>query len=135
MQNVPQHVVATIDPATVASSAPGTSDGIDLSHYHDVTFLVLLGDIANETVTITVQKDTVSNFASAETHSQIVLAADASDNDNIQRAIEVEAREVDQRYVRLHVVTGSTSGGPMSAVAVATPRFSDMDELATVTRT
>lgn len=127
-------VIATIDPATVTSAAPATSDVIDLSLFHDVTFVVNLGNMAAETITATVQKDTASAFSTPTTHLQKALSADASANDNTQLVFRIHAREVNERYIRLHLVTGSTSGGPASAVAIATPRYSGIGELATVTR-
>jgi hypothetical protein len=134
MNNLPQLVVATIDPQTIANSAKA-SDVIDLSLFHDVTFYLSLGDIANEDITITLQHDADVNFGSPTTlGSANVVAGSATANDLKQRVYHVEARSVPERYLRMTLVTSDAVGGPMSMIAIATPRYSNSGDLDSVAR-
>jgi hypothetical protein len=135
MNNTQQLVVSTIDPISCTSAAPRNSDPIDMSLYHDVTFVLNLGDMANETITATLQKDSTSAFGSPVTHgTPDAMAASATANDGLQRVYKVQARDVNKRWLRLNVVTGNTVGGLICVIVMATPRYSDAGELSTVVR-
>lgn len=112
-------LVGTVDPQTVANTEKFT-DVVDMSKFHQVLAIALLGDMANETVDFkayTCDSDG-SNATSLKSCTQ--LAASASANDNKQLAIQVRADELGtlgKQYVKFGLVTGNTTGGP-AAVAV-----------------
>lgn len=114
-------IVSTIDPATVTST-PATGDWVDMSKYDQVLFLFALGNMAAETIDAAVEEATSSGGAGAQAlKAATQLAAHASNNDNKQIAIEVNAADLSDgfRYVRPTLVTGNTTGGPASCIGVA----------------
>src|SRR4051812_26944337 len=87
-------VVGTIDPQTVSNSELFT-DVIDMSKWHEVMAIALLGNMANETVTFTGYTCTSSgSSASAISGKSVALTASASANDNAQEIISVKSEEV-----------------------------------------
>lgn len=115
-------VVSTIDPVTITSTQV-YGDGVDMSKYHQVTFIFSLGDMASETIDALVQSDTAAahDDTPATLKSATQLAAHATNNDNKQIVITVRSEDLPtgDRYVRPSMVTGGATGGPASCVGLA----------------
>lgn len=115
-------IVSTIDPQTVANSAIN-GDAVDMSKYHRVAFIFSLGNMAAETIDCLVQEDSASAFNVNPTTYKAAaqLAAHASNNDNTQIVIEVDATKLadGNRYVRPRMVTGNSTGGPASCIGIS----------------
>jgi len=116
----------TLDPVTVVNSEV-FSDVIDMKKFHKVLGTLLIGNVASETivfrcVTCDSAGNNVAAFKTAST-----LAAHATNNDGKQILIEVDGADLPgttnaDRYIKFGVVTGSTSGGPMSISAHGIPK-------------
>jgi hypothetical protein len=114
-------IVATIDPATIANTEV-FSDVVDMSLYHQVLAIALLGNMASET--IDVQCYTCDSGGSNATLLKKItqLAASATANDNAQAAINVRAEELaatSKQYIKFSIVTGGATGGPAALVVLA----------------
>lgn len=131
-------VAAVLNPATV-NSTPAYSGTVDMTLFARISLIAMLGDIAAETVDVRLESDTVNTFNDDLTTvvAATQLAADASANDSKQLILEAAAASIKEghRYVRARFVTGSTSGGPMGAVILGVPFYSDQDQPATVLET
>lgn len=132
-------VAATIDPQTV-NSTPQVSDYIDMSLFHQATFIFALGDMASETIDARVQEATDSSGTGAKAlKSATQLAAHATNNDNKQIVITVRQEDLDRDNDFTHVagrlVTGNTTGGPACCIGIGhDPVYGPAsdDDLATV---
>lgn len=114
-------VVSTIDPQTVANSAK-VGDYVDMSKYQKVIFYFLLGDMAAETIDCGVYEATDSGGTGAQAlKAATQLAAHASNNDNKQIVIEVNAANLSSGFTHVapRMVTGNTTGGAASAIGLA----------------
>lgn len=113
-------VVGTVDPQTVANTEKFT-DVIDMSKFHQVLGVAMLGDMAAETIDFKAYYcDSDGNNASA-LKSATQLAGHASNNDNKQIVIQVRADELgplSKQYIKFGLVTGNTTGGPAAVVAI-----------------
>lgn len=120
-------VVGTIDPATVANSEQFT-DVIDMSKFHQVLGIALLGNMAAETIDFKCYYCDSDGNNAAALKSATQLAAHASNNDATQIAINVRADDLvaqSKRYIKFGLVTGGATGGPAAVVALGTDaRFS-----------
>lgn len=116
-------VVATVDPQAVANTEK-FSDVVDMSKFHAVAGIALLGDMANETIDFKAYScdSDGSNAASLKAATQ--RTGSASANDNSQTVIGVRAEELlasGKRYVKFGLVTGGATGGIGAVVVVADP--------------
>lgn len=117
-------VVATVDPQTVANSEKVT-DAVDMKLHDQVAFILLLGDMAAETIDFRLESDSDSGFATDKQTLKAAtqLAAHATNNDNSQIVLWCRAQDLlanaNHRYVRGRAITGAGVGGPAAIVAVA----------------
>ncbi|NBO91666.1 MAG: hypothetical protein EBV06_05040 [Planctomycetia bacterium] len=118
--------VAVLDPQTVANTAK-LSAAVDMSKFHQVTFVFLLGDMANETIDAGVYESDASGgtYTALSGKQATQLAAGASANDNKQIVITVRSEELSsgKRYLKGRLITGGATGGVACIVAYAQPRF------------
>lgn len=113
-------IVGTIDPATVANTEVFT-DVVDVSKFHQVLGIALLGNLAAETVDFKAYSCDSNGSNAAALKSATQLAAHASNNDNTQVAIGVRAEDMQasgKQYVKFGLVTGGASGGPAAVLAL-----------------
>jgi hypothetical protein len=131
-------IAGLLTPATV-NSTPAYSTTIDMTKWSSIMVLAALGNMAAETIDISIQSDTVSTF---DDDLQTVvaatqLAAHASNNDSKQVLLEAYAAAIPEghRYARVKVVTGDTTGGPVAAVVLGLPHYSNEAQPATIVET
>ncbi len=113
-------VVGTIDPATVANTEVFT-DVIDMSKFHQVLGIALIGNVASETIDFKAYSCASGGGSAASLKVATQLAAHASNNDNTQLVINVRAEDMQasgQQYIKFGLVTGGATGGPCSVVAL-----------------
>jgi len=113
-------LVGTIDPQTVANTEKFT-DVVDMSEFHQVLAIAMLGDMAAETIDFTAYICDSDGSNATELKAAAQLSAHASDNDNKQIAIQVRADELGplgKRYVKFGLVTGNTTGGAASVAVI-----------------
>lgn len=110
-----------------------------MSIWEETIFILLLGDMASETIDFKLQESATSGGTytdiSGKTATQ--LAAHASNNDNKQIVINLKAPELSagMRYVKARAITGGATGGPACVVALGMkPKFGPAsdDDLADV---
>lgn len=108
-------VIATIDPQAVANTELFT-DVVDMSKFHKVMGVALLGGWAAETIDFDAYTcDSAGNNAAALKSTQ--QAAHATNNDNTQVVVEVKGDDLSpdtsnkDRYIKFGLVSGSTTGG------------------------
>jgi hypothetical protein len=128
-------VIAVRNPATL-NSTPGLSDVVDMSKYRSVMAILLLGDMAAETIDFSLQTDSASAF-NVDVQTLVAatqLAAHASNNDNKQIILHavVEKMKAGHRYLRARAVTGNTTGGPAAMILLGEPRYSNEANLSAV---
>jgi hypothetical protein len=107
-------LVSVSDPGTL-NSTPKHSTPVDMSKWHQVVFVLALGDMAAETIDFLVQTCDSDGSNPATLKSAVQLAAHASNNDNKQLLISVRAEELldsGKTHVRARALTGNTTGGP-----------------------
>lgn len=112
-------LVGVIDPATTANTER-FSTVVDMSKFHQIMVLALLGNMASETIDAKVYTCDSDGNNAAALSSATQLAANASTNDNTQLIFNVRAEALlasGKRYVKVGVVTGGATGGP-GAVAI-----------------
>ncbi len=129
-------VVGTVDPQTVANIEQLT-DAVDMSKFHSALFILLLGNMAAETIDFSVQESDAAGGTYTNLKAATQLAAHASNNDNKQIVIAVRSDELGagKRYLKGRIITGNTTGGPIAVVALGVdPRFGPAsdDDLADV---
>lgn len=114
-------VVGTVDPQTVANVEKLT-DAVDMQKWEEVMFVLLLGDMAAETIDFKLQESATSGgtYTDISGKAATQLAAHASNNDNKQIVITLKAPELSagMRYVKGRAITGNTTGGPACVVAL-----------------
>lgn len=119
-------LVAAMPPAATANTERFTSV-VDMGNFHQALVVVQLGDMAAETVTVK------AYACNADGSGAIVLAgnspavrtASAADNDGKQLLMNVRAEDLLEsglHHLKIGVVTGGATGGPVSAVVMAHPR-------------
>lgn len=122
-----------------ANSTATFSTTIDMSLWARISVIALLGDMANETVDVRIETDTVDSFNDDLTTlvAATQLAASASANDNKQVILEAAAASFPDghRYARVRIATGDTTGGPAAMVILGVPYYSDTAQSATVVET
>jgi hypothetical protein len=127
-------VVATVDPQTVVNSE-ALSDEIDMSKWHEIMAILLLGNMASETIDFALYDCGTSGgtFAAITSKSATQLAAHASNNDNKQIVITCRGDEC-KRYVKARTITGGATGGPAAVLVLGRPRIApgSDDDLASV---
>lgn len=130
MQSLPSErvaVIATVDPQTVANSEKLT-DAVDMSKWEEVLFILLLGDMASETIDFKLQESATSggSYTDISGKAATQLSAHASNNDNKQIVINLKASELSSgmRYVKGRAITGGATGGPACVIALGVkPRY------------
>lgn len=113
----PWDIVAAIDPQTVVNVAV-LSDAIDMQTYPHIRAVLMLGDMAAETIDFALHEAVTSGGIYQELKALAQLAADAALNDNTQHELEADLEELTAtyRYVKARVVTGGAVGGPASVL-------------------
>jgi hypothetical protein len=114
-------IVGGLSPVAVANSAQYTTV-VDLQPWESVSFLVLFGNMANETITLQLQTCLSNGSSPVSLGSAITVTASASANDSTYYWVEINddavlANAQDARYCRLSVVTSGVSGGPVGIIA------------------
>ena len=130
MQSQPSErvaVVGTVDPQTVANTEKLT-DAVDMSKFEEAMFILLLGDMAAETIDFKLMESDASGGTYTDISGKAItqLAAHATNNDNEQYIINLKASELGagKRYVKGRVITGGATGGPACVVALGlAPRY------------
>lgn len=121
-------VAGALKPGTVANSEQ-FSDVIDLSLFSEVMAVVLLGDMASETIDFRVVKcDSNGANPSATIRNITQLAASATANDGKIAVIHLFGDDLNTisqaaRYAKFGVVTGGATGGPVAICVLGTPRY------------
>ena len=126
-------VVARIAAQTVSAAATASSDVIDMANFHEVVFLVNIGDYAagnDGSLACSVYYDTASggSFANVVTGKTLTVATfTGSTGDNQHGVIHVRAEELvtedaDARYIRLKA-TPTNEDLLLGAVALGRPRY------------
>jgi hypothetical protein len=132
-------VVGRIDPQTVVNSEL-FSDVIDMSKFHEVMGIALLGNMANETVDFracTCDSDG-SNKTTLTAATQRAASATANDNKQIVLSVKSDHVTASKRYLVFGLVTGGATGGPACVVALGvSPRVAPItdDDLSSVVET
>lgn len=126
-------------PATFANTEK-VSDAITIADYMAFMFVLLIGDMASETVDFRLEVADDSGFTTNKTTLKAAtqLAANASNNDSKQ--IILEARNEDALrvsstalYIRGRAITGGATGGPCAIVGFGVqPRYGKGSHLASV---
>jgi hypothetical protein len=120
-------VVGTVDPQTVANTEQLT-DAVDMSKWHEAMFVLLLGNMAAETIDFKLMESDTAGGTYTDISGKAItqLAAHATNNDNKQAVINLKAEELGtgKRYVKARVITGGATGGPAAVLALGVrPRF------------
>ena len=128
-------VIAVRSPATMAN-VQVLSDVVDMSKYRMVMAILLLGDMAAETIDFSLQTDSAAAF-NVDVQTLVAatqLAAHASNNDSKQIVLQavVEKMKPGHRYLRARGITGNTTGGPAAIILLGEPRYSSEANLASV---
>ena len=128
-------VIAARSPATMAN-AQVLSDVVDMSKYRTVMAILMLGDMAAETIDFSLQTDSAQAF-NVDVQTLVAatqLAANAANNDNKQLVLQavVEKMKPGHRFLRARGITGGATGGPASIILIGEPRYSNEANLATV---
>ena len=113
-------VVGRIDPQTVANTLTYT-DVIDLSIFHQILGICLLGNMAAETIDFKAYSCASDGSNPVALTSATQLAAHATNNDLKQIKINVRSDDLISgglRYIKFGLVTGNTVGGPIAVVAL-----------------
>jgi len=113
-------IIATIDPQTVANTEL-FSDVVDLSAFHQVIGVALLGNMASETIDFKAYRCASDGSSAVSLTAATQLAASASANDNSQIAINVRSDDLmaaGARYVKFGLVTGGATGGAASVLVL-----------------
>src|SRR6185369_12650835 len=104
-----------------ANSTPLVSSYVSAKNCGEISAVVHLGDMANETVDVALYQATSSGGASAKSLKAITqLAASASANDSKQVVITARADELDVdggfSFVAVRIVTGGATGGTVTGL-------------------
>lgn len=113
-------VAGVLSPVTVVNSEV-FSGVVDLSVYHQVMGILLLGNMASEAIDFKAYRCDSDGGNAVALKSATQLAASASANDSKQVVINVTANDLiasSARYVKFGVVTGDSTGGPAAIVAL-----------------
>lgn len=111
--------VSRVEPAAAAGQTTLTSDVIDMKGYDGVTFLALLGDVANTSVlTLQAQHGDQADGSDMANLSGVAAAhtADATDADNNMLAVEVFRPT--KRYVRVTLSRGTADAAVDGIIAI-----------------
>jgi len=117
-------LVAVVSAQTVANTEV-FSGVVDMSNHLQVLAVTSLGNMASETIDVKVYTCDSDGSNAAALTSATQLAAHASNNDNKQIIINVRAEDLlasGKQYIKLGVVTGGATGGPVAAVLLGLPR-------------
>lgn len=119
-------IIATVDPQTVANSEQ-LSDEIDMSKWEQIMAVLLLGNMASETIDFGLQSASSSggSYSNLSGKQATQLAAHASNNDGKQLVISLKSEELGQgnRYVKARAITGGATGGPACIIVLGVPRY------------
>jgi hypothetical protein len=113
-------ILGTIDPQTVVNTEVFT-DVVDVSGFHQVYGIALLGNMAAETVDFKAYRCASDGNSAVALTSATQLAAHATNNDNKQIAINVRSDDLiasGARYIKFGLVTGGATGGAAAVVAL-----------------
>lgn len=117
------------------NSTPAVTAAVDMSLFKKVYAVLVLGDMANETVDFRLESAAADNFSGTVTTrvAATQLAANASNNDNKQIILELDNSQVaGDRYVRGRGVTGNTTGGNVAMLIFGVPFDSTTDNAESV---
>jgi hypothetical protein len=128
-------VIGVRSPAAMAN-VQVLSDVVDMSKYRAVLAILLLGDMAAETIDFSLQTDSAQAF-NVDVQTLVAatqLAANATNNDNKQIVLQavVEKMKPGHRFLRARAITGNTAGGPASIILLGEPRYSNEANLVSV---
>jgi len=118
-------VLGTLDPVAVVATEVFT-DIVDCADTDEIMAILSIGAMASETVDFKCYYCDSDGSNPIALKSAVQLAAHASNNDNTQLVICIDANQLaasGKRHVKFGVVTGSSSGGIMSIVVIGTSRY------------
>ena len=121
-------LVGVMDPV-LAINTTQVSDIIDMGKYEQLAFILLIGNVASETIDFKVQCDALVAFGSGtDVKAATQRSASSTANDNKQIVIiingaDVEAAVPGDRFVRATVTTGATTNGPMAMIILGKPKY------------
>lgn len=130
-------LISILSPQTVANT-PVYSTAIDMSKFDRVYAVFGLGNMAAETIDCSLEQDSAVGFGSPSALvAATQLAAHATNNDNKQIILEAKAEDLaaGETHVRAKVVTGGATGGPVSVMILARPRYSNESALTSIAET
>lgn len=115
-------IVGRVNPATITTIT--YTEVIDMSKYHQVLGIALLGNMANEEITFSVHPCDAAGANVQAAIKSVVRTAHATNNDNIQIAIglrreDLLPQQTYNQYVRFGLIGGSSNGGPAAVVVLA----------------
>jgi hypothetical protein len=118
--------VAHLSPQTV-NSTPRLTDAVDMSRFHEIMVVFLLGDMANETIDVGIYESTTAggSYTALPGKQATQLAASATANDGKIVAITVKADElsIGRQFLKGRAVTGGATGGVVAMVVLGVSRF------------
>ena len=128
-------VIAVRSPAAMLN-AQVLSDVVDMSKYRTVIAILLLGDMAAETIDFSLQTDSAAAF-NIDVQTLVAatqLAANAASNDSKQIVLQavVEKMKAGHRFLRARGITGNNVGGLAAMILLGEPRYSNEPNLASV---
>ena len=118
-------VLATIDPQAVVATEL-FSDVIDCSDTDEIMAIALLGGWASETIDFRVCYCDSDGSNPVTLKAATQLAAHATNNDNTQLVICVNANQLavsGKQHIKVGLVSGSSSGGTAGVVVLGTSRY------------
>lgn len=113
-------LLGTIDPQTVSNTELFT-DVVDMSKFHQVLAIAMLGNMAAETIDFKAYTCAADGSAAVQLKAVTQLPAHATDNDGKQVEIQVRADELGplgKQYVKFGLVTGGATGGSASVAVI-----------------
>lgn len=127
------------DPATMANTEK-TTTGVATGQYHGYRYVLLLGNMASETIDFRVEVADDSGFSTNKVTLKAAtqLAAHATNNDSKQieifvTGIDIEKASPTARYIRARGITGNATGGPVAMLGIGVgARYAPVTALATV---
>jgi hypothetical protein len=121
-------IVSVLDPKADAAEAHPTDDYVDMSKWHKCVGIFLVG-VPDDTETIVISLIGYSDNSGSDATTLVTksIAAHATDNDNKQWVLEINADQIERigtaagvalRYVRANMTTAVAQGEPIAALAL-----------------
>ena len=115
-------VVATLDPESRAATGTVTSDVVDMSNFHQVVFVLMVGTLgATDTIDLDIQEGTsTATFNTATALKSITQLTGADDDKQVVVNVRGEDLTEGYRYIRAVLSHGGTAAtADVALVALA----------------